>query len=32
MALAEISIKDEKTDEAVDALDRLVNLYPENYL
>jgi outer membrane protein assembly factor BamD len=32
MALAEISIKDEKTEEAVDALDRLVNLYPENYL
>ena len=32
MALAEISIKDEKSDEAVDALDRLVNLYPENYL
>ena len=32
MALAEISIKDEKTEEAIDALDRLVNLYPENYL
>ena len=32
MALAEISIKDDKTDEGVDALDRLVNLYPENYL
>ena len=32
MALAEISIKDKKTEEAVDALDRLVNLYPENYL
>ncbi len=32
MALAEISIKDEKNEEAVDALDRLVNLYPENYL
>ena len=32
MALAEISIKDDKSDEAVDALDRLVNLYPENYL
>ena len=32
MALAEISIKDEKSEEAVDALDRLVNLYPENYL
>lgn len=32
MALAEISIKDEKIEEAVDALDRLVNLYPENFL
>lgn len=32
MSLAEISIKDEKSEEAVDALDRLVNLYPENYL
>ena len=32
MALAEISIKDEKTEEAVDALERLINLYPENFL
>jgi tetratricopeptide (TPR) repeat protein len=32
MALAEISIKDDKNEEAVDALDRLVNLYPENFL
>ena len=31
MALAEISIKDEKHEEAIDALDRLINLYPENY-
>lgn len=32
MALAEIAAKDNKDDEAVDALERLVNLYPENYL
>ena len=32
MALAEIAKKDGKEDEAVDALERLVNLYPENYL
>jgi len=32
MALSEIAAKDNKDDEAVDALERLVNLYPENYL
>jgi outer membrane protein assembly factor BamD len=32
MALSEIATKDNKDDEAVDALERLVNLYPENYL
>ena len=32
MALAEIAQKDKKGDEAVDALERLVNFYPENYL
>jgi outer membrane protein assembly factor BamD len=32
MALAEIASKDKKDDEAVDALERLVNLYPDNYL
>ena len=32
MALAEIAAKDNKDDEAIDALERLVNLYPENYL
>ncbi len=32
MALAEIALKDDKDDEALDALERLVNLYPENYL
>jgi outer membrane protein assembly factor BamD len=32
MALAEIAAKDKKEDEAIDALERLVNLYPENYL
>ena len=32
MALAEIAAKDKKDDEAIDALERLVNLYPENYL
>lgn len=32
MALSEIAIKDNKEDEAVDALERLINLYPENYL
>ena len=32
MALAEIAIKDKKEEEAVDALERLINLYPENYL
>ena len=32
MVLAEISLKDDKTDEAVDALERLVNFYPNHYL
>ncbi|MAK46907.1 MAG: hypothetical protein CMI24_06600 [Opitutae bacterium] len=32
MALAEISIKDDKEEEAIDALERLINLYPENHL
>ena len=32
MVLAEIARKDSKDDEAVDALERLVNLYPEHYL
>jgi len=32
MVLAEISIKDNKEEEAVDALTRLVNLYPDHYL
>ena len=32
MALAEISLKDEKEEDAIDALERLINLYPENYL
>ena len=32
MALAEIAAKDKKEDESIDALERLVNLYPENYL
>ena len=32
MALSEIAIKDNKEDEAVDALERLINLYPDNYL
>ena len=32
MALSEIAIKDKKEEEAVDALERLINLYPENYL
>lgn len=32
MALAEIALKDDKEEEAVDALERIVNLYPENYL
>ena len=32
MALSEIAIKDDKEEEAVDALERLINLYPENYL
>jgi len=31
LVLAEISLKDDKTDEAVDALERLVNYYPEHY-
>jgi outer membrane protein assembly factor BamD len=32
MALSEIAIKDKKEDEAIDALERLINLYPDNYL
>lgn len=32
MALAEISLKDEQEEEAIDGLERLINLYPENYL
>ena len=32
MALAEIALKDDKEVEAVDALERIVNLYPENYM
>lgn len=32
MALAEIALKDDKEEEAVDALERIVNLYPENYI
>lgn len=32
MVLAEIALKDSKDEEAVDALERLVNLYPEHYL
>jgi len=32
MALAEIALRDDKEEEAVDALERIVNLYPENYM
>lgn len=32
MALSEIALKDGKDEEAVDALERIINLYPENYL
>ena len=32
MALSEIALKDGKEEEAVDALERLTNLYPDNYL
>ncbi len=32
MALAEIALKDNKEAEAIDALERLTNLYPDNYL
>lgn len=32
MVLAEIALKDEKEEEAIDGLERLINLYPENYL
>ena len=32
MALAEISLKDKKEEDAVDGLERLINLYPDNYL
>jgi tetratricopeptide (TPR) repeat protein len=32
MALSEIALKDNKEEEAVDALERLTNLYPDNYL
>ena len=32
MALAEIAQKDGQVDEALDALERLTNLYPDNYL
>ena len=31
LVLAEISLKDDKIDEAVDALERLVNYYPDHY-
>lgn len=32
MVLSEIAIKDDREEEAVDALERLTNLYPDNYL
>ncbi|OUU40507.1 MAG: hypothetical protein CBC16_06125 [Verrucomicrobia bacterium TMED56] len=32
MTLAEISIKDDREEEAIDALQRIINLYPENFL
>ena len=32
MALAEIALKEEKEEDAIDALERMVNFYPENYL
>ena len=32
MALAEIALKDDQDEDAVDALERIVNQYPENYL
>tara|TARA_X000000950_G_scaffold273837_1_gene358108 strand:+ start:438 stop:1547 length:1110 start_codon:yes stop_codon:yes gene_type:complete len=32
MALAEIALKDQNEEEAIDGLERLINLYPENYL
>ena len=32
MILAEISIKDNKEEEAIDALERLINLYPDHFL
>ena len=32
LVLAEISLKDDKTEEAVDALERLVNYYPQHHL
>ena len=32
MALSEIALNDEKDEEAVDALERIINLYPENFL
>lgn len=32
MVLAEISLKDSQNDEALDALERLVNYYPDHYL
>jgi tetratricopeptide (TPR) repeat protein len=32
MALSEIALKDDKVEEAIDALERLTNLYPDNYL
>jgi len=31
MILANLAIKDEKEDEAIDALERLINFYPENF-
>ena len=32
MVLSEIAIKDDREEEAIDALERLTNLYPDNYL
>ena len=32
MALSEIALQDNKEEEAIDALERLTNLYPDNYL
>ncbi len=32
MVLAEIALKEDKEDDAIDALERIVNLYPEHYM